>query len=224
MNETKLFIFDCDGTLLDTIGAWHDAEMALVEEVGVTLSKEQRDELNALTLEEASAFFHERFGIRGSAQEVMQAILDLLDVFYRTRSQANPGAFEFVRALAESGVPMCVLSSSPHAFIQSGLERAGLLPYMQRAISVEDLGMTKRDVATYAHVCSEFGVEPGETWFFDDSWYALETAREAGCKTVGVYSTDACGTHDELGRYSHMVIDTFEGLDPALFLGAAKLD
>ena len=218
MDETKLLIFDCDGTLVDSIGAWHEAELQLVSEVGVELTKEERDELNALTLEEAAAFFHDRFGIRGSAQEVIEAILDYLLVFYLTRSKANPGALDFVRSLAGKGLSMCVLSSSPQSLIQAGMERGGFLPYMDRVISVEDLDMTKRDVATYEHVCELFGVTTAQSWFFDDSWYALATAREAGCKTVGVFSSDSCGTHEELARYSDVVVDTFEELDPTLFL------
>ena len=209
----QLLMLDCDGTLMDSIGAWHEAEIALLDEVGVRLAKAERDELNALTLEEAGKFFHERFGIRESSQAVVDAILAYLLEFYRTRSEATYGALDFVKAMHEAGVSMCVLSSSPQSFLQAGMERGGFLPYIERIISVEDLATTKRETATYEHICSLFGVDIKDSWLFDDSWYALATARKAGCRTVGVYSVDACGTHEELERYCDIVVDSFEELD-----------
>lgn len=217
MNDTLLML-DCDGTLMDSIGAWHEAELALLAEADVVLTKEQRDELNALTLEEAGAFFHDRFGIRESREAVVEAILAYLLDFYRTRSEATPGALDFVRAMADAGVRMCVLSSSPQSFLQAGLARGGFLPYIERVISVEDLQTTKRDIATYEHVCGLFDVALQDAWLFDDSWYALATAREAGLKTVGVFSSDSCATHEELARYSDYVVDTFDELDRSAFV------
>ena len=108
---------------MDSIGAWHEAETALMNEAGIALTKKERDELNALTLEEAGAFFHERFGIRENAQSVVDAILNYLLDYYRTRSEATRGALSFVEAMSEAGVDMCVLSSSPQPFLQAGLER-----------------------------------------------------------------------------------------------------
>lgn len=212
-----LLILDCDGTLVDSIGAWHEAEYTLVAEAGMQLSKEQIDELNTLTLEETGPFFHERLGIGESSQAVIDAILAYLLDYYRARSQAAAGALEFVRRASELGLAMCVLSSSPLSFLQAGMERGGFLPYIEHIVSVEDLDTTKRDIATYQHVCALFGVDLADAWLFDDSWYALATARSAGCGTVGVFSDDSCGSHEELARYSDIVVDSLAELDPVRF-------
>ena len=217
--ETRIgFILDCDGTLMDSIGAWHEAESAVMEEVGAELSKEERDELNALTLEEAGVFFCERFGARETPEEVVEAILAHLLDFYRTRSEATPGALEFVRVAHDAGVALSVLSSSPQSFLQAGLTRGGFMPYIGQIVSVEDLAFTKREPAIYGYMCDLLGTEPAHTWLFDDSWYAVATAREAGLRTIGVFSSDSCGTHEELARYCDKVIDLFAELDIADFM------
>ena len=206
------FIFDMDGCLVDSIGAWHVAENNILAMAGVTLAKEERDELNALTLDEAAVWFHERFGILGSGDEVAREIVAHLLAFYRTESKATPGALEIVSALHDAGAPMCVLSSSPRAFMQAGLGHTGMLEFFadDLVISAEDRGLAKRNPSTFEFVCGQLGTPPSETWLFDDSWYALATARECGLHTVGVYSADGCGTHEELARYSEKVIDSFE--------------
>lgn len=209
------FIFDMDGCLLDTIWLWHAAEQRVLDSVGVTLTKEQRDELNAFTLEEAGAWFHEKFGVMGDGDEVARAIVDYMLDYYRTKAEANPGAKEFVAAVHESGVPLCVLSSSPQAFLQAGLGHAGIkeLFASDLIISAEDEGLTKRNPSTFERVCDKLGTDPADTWLFDDSWYALATARDCGLRTVGVYSSDSCGTHEELSRYCEKVVEDFTELD-----------
>ena len=212
-----------DGCLLDSIWLWHEAEQSVLDTVGITLSKEERDELNALTLEEAGAWFHERFGILGSGEQVARAIVNHMLEVYRTRVEANPGVMDFVTALYKAGAPMCVLSSSPQAFLQAGLGHAGLLPFFDSGlvISAEDRGWAKRNPSTFTQVCELLGTAPEDTWLFDDSWYALATAHEVGLHTVGTFSSDGCGTHEELARYCELVIDDFTGLDPTDFLKSA---
>lgn len=209
-----------DGVLLDSIHIWHEAEQRIMDDAGIELTKEQRDELNALTLQEAGKWFHDLFGIMGDGEQVARAIVDHMLAFYTTRVQPKPGAIDFVRAAHEAGAPLCVLSSSPQAFIQAGLERTGLKRFFrdELVISAEDAGWKKRDPKTFGLVCELLGTKPGETWLFDDSWYALATAHDVGLRCVGVFSSDGCGTHEELGRYSEMVADDFTGFSLRDFL------
>lgn len=214
------FIFDMDGCLLDSVKAWHAVDKRICDFAGITLSKEDRDQLGTFTLGEAAVWFHERFGIMGSGEEVIEAMGTYLLEFYQTEVEANPGAVEFVRAVHAAGEPLCVLSSSPQAFLQAGLAHAGLKQFFDDSlvISAEDRGWVKRDPGTFQKVCALLGTRPAETWLFDDSWYAPATACEVGLRCVGVFSSDLCGTHGELARYCEKVIDDFTELDPMDFL------
>ena len=214
------FIFDMDGCLLDSIKIWHEAEQRILDDAGIVLTKEERDELNALTLEEAGCFFHERFGILGDGAEVARAIVDYMLNFYRNDVEAKPGALDLVRGLHDAGATMCVLSSSPQSFLQAGLGHTGLLPLFrpELVLSADDLGMAKRNPETFDYMCEKLGTTPADTWLFDDSWYAVACAQRVGLHTVGVFSSDDCGTHEELGRYCELVIDDFSGVTAADFL------
>ena len=214
------FIFDMDGCLLDSVKAWHAVDRRICEFAGITLSKEERDDLSTFTLGEAAVWFHERFGILGSGEEVIQTMSAYLLEFYQTEVEANPGAVDFVRALHDAGAPLCVLSSSPQAFLQAGLAHAGLKRFFpdDLVISAEDRGWVKRDPETFSKVCALMGTDPADTWLFDDSWYSPATAREVGMRSIGVFSSDLCGTHEELARYCDKVVDDFTGLDAGDFL------
>lgn len=212
------FIFDCDGTLMDTIDAWHAAEDALLAQAGIELTKEQSDQLNTLTLDEAGIFFHRNFDVFESPAQVIALIEEYLLDFYRTKATLKPGVAEFLAALERAGAPMAVLSSSPQSFLRAGLGRAGILDIFQVVVSVDDVAGTKRDCATYCDVCQQLGLAPWRTWFFDDSWYALSAAGQAGLRPFGIHSADRCGTHGELARFAVGVKDDFSELDAWEFL------
>ena len=217
MNQVG-FIFDCDGVLLDSIGAWHRLDAQLAAEAGITLTGADRAVLNASTLDEAATYFHEHYAIGESSQEVSDRFTNILFSYYRDEASEVAGALAFVRAAREAGVRMCVLSSSPQLFLQAGLGHAGFLDMIDTVLSAEELPCKKRNPELYPYVCGLLGVSPAQTWFFDDSWYALEAAQKAGVRTVGVWSADQCGTHEELAAHSELVVDDFLGLRIADFV------
>ena len=212
------FLLDCDGVLLDSIGAWHGLDAQLAAEAGITLNDEDRAALNASTLGEAAAYFHNHYGVGRDTAEVEERFTSILMEYYRNEAAEVPGALAFVQAARDAGVELCVLSSSPQAFLQAGLTRAGFLNVIGRVLSAEDLPYKKRDPQMYPYVCDVLGVALEDTWLFDDSWYALETAHNAGIHTVGVFSANECGTHEQLALFGERVVDDFIGLDINEFL------
>ena len=211
-------IFDCDGTLLDSSGVWHEMEDEFSRRAGVRLTKADTDELNTLTVPESGAFFHERFGLGASAADVVGMIDEFVLGYYRERACERPGALAFVRALAERGVAMSVASSSPQAYLQAGLETAGFLPYLDAVVSVDDVGKPKREPAVYDRARELMGTPLCSTWGFEDSSYAVRTLRAAGYRTMGVYDSDLAGTYEDLAALCDHVVRGFGELDGGEFI------
>lgn len=119
-------IFDCDGTLLDSMPAWHALQERFAQKAGIALNPMQLVRLNANTLPETAAFFHRECGLGGSVEEVLDDAHQILLSEYRDNVLARNGAVELVRRLSDDGVKLAVASSSPVDFLQAGLERAGM--------------------------------------------------------------------------------------------------
>ena len=87
-------VFDCDGTLLDSMGVWHGLQNELAERAGGTLTVDDVAALAPMSIPECGAFFHEKFGLGESDREVVGMIDEYMLDFYRHRAEPRPGAFD----------------------------------------------------------------------------------------------------------------------------------
>lgn len=138
-------IFDCDGTLLDSMPAWHALQERFAQKAGIALNPMQLIRLNANTLPETAAFFHRECGLGSSVEEVLDDAYQILLSEYRDNVLARSGAVELARRLSGDGVKLAVASSSPVDFLQAGLERAGIFDLFDVVASAEGEGRTKSD-------------------------------------------------------------------------------
>lgn len=212
-------VFDCDGTLIDSMDVWRAAEDDLAQRAGVVLSKADTDRTTTLTLPECGAFFHERFGLGASAEEVVAMIDNFLLKFYRERAEARPGALAFIQELAARGVHVSVASSTPQLFLQAGLTRCGFAPYIEAIVSVDDVGKSKREPAVFNRARELMGTPLATTWGVEDSVYAVRTLKGAGFHALGIYDCDLSGTYEDLADTADHVIRSFEELDVETFIG-----
>lgn len=211
-------IFDCDGTLIDSMTVWRELEANLARRAGVELSAADTDELTTLTIPECGAFFYDRFGLGTSGEDVEGMIHEFMLTFYGTRAEARPGSLDLVKGLAAQGVRMSVASSSPQALLQAGLEHTGFAPYLDAIVSVDDVGKSKREPAVFDRARELMGTPKATTWGVEDSVYAVQTLTRAGYPTLGIYDCDISGTLAELEQAATHAISTFEDIDAEQFI------
>lgn len=214
----KGVIFDCDGTLLDTMHVWQGIEETLARKAEVVLTKDQTDLIGSLTIPEVCSYFHEELGLGKSIESVYSLIDDVMMRFYADEATARPGAVAFVAALVERGVRCTVASSSPHRYLTAGLSRCGLLDCMDGVLSVDDVGSSKRERAIYDAACDAMGTSVAQTWGVDDSLYAVEAMKRFGYRVIGMYDCDQSGSFEQLLGAADHAVRGFDELDPHLIL------
>lgn len=215
-------ILDCDGVLLDSMGAWEQAEIDACATVGIHPTKEDIDHVNTLTLIEACEYYHEKYGAGGSVEETLRIIDESMQRFYSNDVVVEPGALDFVRTLHDKGVCTCVVSSSPLRYLQAGLGSCGFLPYLDDVLSADELGFTKREHPIYDKALEVLGTDKENTWGFDDTSYALKTLNSVGCHSVGIYSSDMNSSVERLRSVAeYTYAGGLEELTPEGFLRLA---
>ena len=169
MDASKIgVVFDCDGTLLDSMGVWHGLQNELAARAGGTLTADDVAALAPMSIPECGAFSHVKFGFGKSDHEVVGMIDEYMLDFYRHRAEARPGALEFVQGLAQAGAHLTVASTSRKAFLLAGIERGGFAAYLERVLSVEDVHSTKREPDVWDRAREIMGTSKQLTWVVED--------------------------------------------------------
>jgi len=190
-------IFDLDGVLLDSMGIWKDLGARYLRSLHIQPEPGLNEILFAMSMEQGAAYLKEHYPLPQSEAEIGEGIARMLEDYYFYEVPAKPGAAALLNFLAERGIPMAAATSSPRTHVTRALERLGLLPYLQAVFTTGEVGVSKHEPAIYHLAAERLGTAPEETLVFEDSLYALKTARAAGYCTVGVF--DVHGEEDQAG-------------------------
>lgn len=216
--RVKGVIFDCDGTLLDSMGIWQSLEIKIAQESGIALTEEERVVLNTNTPVQTARYFHEKYGIGANPQEILSFMDEVLEAFYRHEVEPRRGAVELVEELKRRKVHMTIVSSSPGSLLRLGLERVGIYSCFEEVISSCDMGISKRGPLAILRAQAKMHTEPEETWGFEDSLYAAEVLADQHFGAVGIYDTDEAGTIEQLEQVCDVVLRELDELDIDKFL------
>lgn len=204
-------IFDADGTLLDSMGAWDVAAVNYLASRGVEARPDLKPILYLLTLSESAAYLHEAYGLSDSPEEIEETIKENMRRFYRDRVEAKPGALAFLERLKARGVKLALATNTARVAITEGLRRTGILPLLDGVYTTAELGMDKHNPAFFHQVRRALGTETAETWVFEDAVHAAKTAFRAGFPVAGV--ADPYSDQAELKRVCHLYLPDLTDFD-----------
>lgn len=190
MLDVQAAIFDMDGTLVDSLMLWdvlHDAyEQAYPEKAGTVISEEDDRMMRVLPLPESMRLLHEHYGLGRDAEELLKLTQAVFYDFYAHRVQLKEGVKEFLNALKQRDVRMCVASATPLPLVEAALKRCGIFDCFDDVLSCGEIGKGKDVPDIYLLAKERLGNLP-DTWVFEDAYMAVSTAVRAGFPTVAIY-------------------------------------
>jgi len=203
------FVFDLDGTLIDS-------KMDLVNSVNAMLRETGRAELPTNLIASyvghgAPQLIASTLGAEsteGQRREALQIFLKHYELKKLEQTRPYSGVVEGLRAL--DGRPMAVLSNKPAKLSAEILEGLGLAGYFHGVYGGDSFETKKPDPAGALSILRGFGVEPQEAAMVGDSDVDVRTARNTGMLAVGV--TYGFGNHDAQACPADLYIDCLMAL------------
>lgn len=181
-------IFDCDGTLVDSMPMWN----ALVEDTfdayGIPKTPELLAEAETYNFDDMCFWFHERFGIGESGEEVLADLRAQVRGRYVNDIPLFAGCRRFLDELRVAGVRMIILSATTEPEVRAALSAHGIEGYFERVIQTSETGSDKEHPQAYEYALAALGTPKERTWVFEDAPFAVATAHDLGLKTVCLYN------------------------------------
>jgi phosphoglycolate phosphatase len=179
------FIFDLDGTLLDTKLDLVNSVNAMLRETG---RPEQPTELVASYVGHGAPQLIARVLGPNASEEHRRAGLAVFLKHYGEQklnlTRPYPGVLEGLRALA--GYPLAVLTNKPTKLSVEILDGLGLAHLFRAIYGGDSFEQKKPDPAGALSIVKEFACEPPNAAMVGDSDVDIQTARNAGMLAVAV--------------------------------------
>jgi HAD superfamily hydrolase (TIGR01509 family) len=182
----KTYLFDFDGTLVDSMPSYISVMLRILDENGIKYSDDIVKIITPLGYNGTAKYFI-GLGVKASAEELTAKMTAYATKAYAEEICAKDGVIESLRALKARGDSLNVLTASPHTMLDPCLKRIGIYDLFDNVWSCDDFGTTKADPEIYKAAAKRLGVDVGEVIFLDDNYNADKTAASAGMKVIGVY-------------------------------------
>jgi len=177
----RAILFDWDNTLVDSWATIHEALNIVMAAMDKPLwSLRETKERVRLSLRES---FPRHFGERW--EEARRIYLDSFSAIHLDRLNALPGRAELLRALADEGIFIGVVSNKTGALLRREAERIGWSALFGGIVGAGDATADKPDAAPVLLALKSSGIDAGEkVWLVGDTGVDMECARNSGCVPV----------------------------------------
>ena len=199
-------IFDVDGVLLDSMGIWDDLGARYLRSLDKIPEEGLNKILFSMSMEQGAEYLNEHYGLNKSVKETVEGIGRMLEDYYFYEVLLKSGAKEILEFLKSKSIKMAAATSSPRTHIEKALSRNGLLGYIEKIYTTSEVGVSKHSPDIYNLAADFLKTKSEETLVFEDSLYALKTAKEAGFVTVGVFDEKGESNQAELENQADLYL------------------
>lgn len=208
----SIYIFDFDGTLVDSMRQWGEKMTNVLDTHGISYPSDIIKIITPLGDRGTAEYFIKKLGLDMTVNE----ILELMDSYalkaYAEEIPAKEGVSETLSELKTRGHSLNVLTASPHRMLDVCLKRLGLFGLFDNVWSCDDFNTTKSDPNIYKETAKLLGAVPSGCIFADDNINACRTAKLAGMKVIGVFDESSADCVSEMKQLCDEYIYKFEEL------------
>ncbi|MBR4040031.1 MAG: HAD family phosphatase [Clostridia bacterium] len=208
----KSYLFDFDGTLVDSMPTYASMMLEILRENGVAHEPDIIKITTPLGYRKTAELFAS-MGLNKPVEEIVAVMNERAVHAYAHHVPAKAHVIDALRRMKARGDDLNVLTASPHMMLDPCLRRLGIYDLFTHVWSCEDFAMTKADPVIYHAAAARIGRAVEDIWFLDDNPGADATAKAAGMRVCGVYDASSAEYAQEMKRMCDAYIEDFSQID-----------
>ena len=187
--NTKAFIFDLDGVIVDTAKYHYLAWQKITNELNIEFTHEHNELLKGVSrvrsldiiLELGKVTASQEDKDRWLVQKNEEYLSYLVDM---NESEILPGVFPILKFLKENNQPIALGSASKNA--RPILEKTGLLSYFDAIVDGNDVTNAKPDPEVFLMAAKLLNIKPEDSIVFEDSVAGVQAANIGNMTSIGI--------------------------------------
>ena len=205
-------IFDCDGTIVDSMGMWFSLLPDTLEEFGVVGVGDLLDSLESMSLDDELYYLEDKFDISNGNHEFVDRFYQKLRHEYKHNIKPFEGVDKLLDELYQEGIPMVVASSTTPFEVRLCLEANGLLKYFNDVIYAGNIGRGKDYPDVYYYALGRLNTSKKNTLVFEDAPCGVKTSYAHGFNTVCVHNDHDGRDASELNDHCVLLTEGYSNL------------
>jgi beta-phosphoglucomutase family hydrolase len=177
-------VFDCDGTIADTMPLHYEAWVAALKEHSVEFSEALFYELAGVPTARIIEILNERHGHDMPVQETADYKEELYQQLIPRVVPIEP-VVVLVKEFAGK-LPMAVATGATQAICRKTLSSLGLIEYFQHIVTADDVARGKPAPDIFLESARRLGVPPESCYAFEDGDLGIQSARDAGMTVIDI--------------------------------------
>ena len=210
-NNMKTYLFDFDGTLVDSMPAFGGAMKSVLDDFNIPYGDDIVKIVTPLGYEGSAKYF-QSIGLDLPIDKILDIIRKKLVYEYTNNINAKNDVVKTLVELKKRGCSLNILTASPHLVVDPCLKRIGIFEMFDNIWSCEDFGTVKSDPNIYIAAAEKLGKKVNEVTFLDDNNYSAKTGKEAGMISIGVYDDTSKEYIDDMKSNTDGYIYSFKEL------------
>ncbi len=180
----KAYLFDCDGTVADSMPLHYVAWSKALGEWNCAFSEELFYSWGGLPVNQIISALNEKHGLKMPVESVARRKEEL---YYEILPQlkAVPEVREHIEA-SHGRIPFAVVSGSTRESVTRSLETLNILDRFDTLVCAGDYQCSKPDPEAFLMAAARLGVAPETCLVFEDTEMGIQAAKAAGMAWVKV--------------------------------------
>lgn len=216
--EIQLALFDLDGTITDSMGVWEYACTELCKQKKIIPQSDLKTDLKSLNLPEIAEYFVTNYKLSDGVSVIYETLFGFLLEGYEKVS-LKEGVTACLQGFYDSKIPCYITTASERKCVELVLEKFSLTQYFSKIIVSSEEKVSKDDAAFFEKIIKDFGVAQEKVTVFEDSLFAIKTAKKAGCKVVGIYDDFSRKNQEEIRAVADFYGLSWQDIETFLFEG-----
>ena len=182
----RAYLFDCDGTIVNSMPLHYRAWKRIFEEQGCEFSEATHYTLGGMPTEEIVAMLNTQQGLKMNPAEVA---LQKEEYYYEIMHQleAVPEVLQEIHRM-HGEIPFAVVSGGGRDVVSASLQALGILDRFSALVCAEDYTNGKPHPEPFLTAAERLGVAPEDCLVFEDTDMGIQAATAAGMASVKVPS------------------------------------
>lgn len=186
MNEYKAYLFDMDGTLVNSEPLKGKALALACSDYGADVDFNIYKAVMGESWTVVTGHFFKAANISPSIDEFNRNFRKYYEALIKGQLALTPKAAQYIDSLINKGMRCGVVSSAATWMVEQILEQLGLQNKFDIIITQEHVTKHKPDPEAYNMALSKLGIENASVLVFEDSTAGINAGIQSGCDVVAI--------------------------------------